>query len=155
MVRKTKVESTRTRERILDAAEIEMLACGVTHASLERIANRADVTRGAVYWHFADKTGLLEAIVARTNLPMRDLRQCIDAHSPGVEPLQLLRQMLLQAGDGPIGTPAKLGKPPDGAQRQMEAVQSVHHRHIEWRGGGSLLLKTMHMEIVVIGAIIG
>jgi len=95
MARKTKRESAHTRERILDAAEIEMQARGVSQTSLDRIAKRADVTRGAIYWHFSDKQALLEAMINRTNLPLRDLRQCLSAHIPGNEPLRLLREMML------------------------------------------------------------
>lgn len=95
MVRKTKSESAQTRETILDAAETEMLARGVTHTSLERIAKRADVTRGAIYWHFADKTALLEAMIQRTVLPLRDLRQCLSEHIPLSDPLRLLREMMI------------------------------------------------------------
>ncbi|WP_158590584.1 TetR family transcriptional regulator [Salinisphaera sp. LB1] len=95
MARKTKTESAQTRARILDAAETEMLERGVTQTSLERIARRADVTRGAIYWHFADKTALLEAMVQRTAMPLRDLRQCLGQHIPGNEPMRLMREMLL------------------------------------------------------------
>jgi len=95
MARKTKLESAYTRERILDAAEIEMQARGVGQTSLDRIARRAEVTRGAIYWHFADKQALLEAMINRTNLPLRDLRQCLSVHIPGNEPLRLLREMML------------------------------------------------------------
>lgn len=95
MARKTKGESEQTRERILDAAEAEMLERGVAQASLERIARRADVTRGAIYWHFQDKSCLLAAMVARTKLPLRDLRRCLIEHIPGVKPLPLLREMIL------------------------------------------------------------
>lgn len=95
MARKTKTESAQTRERILDAAETEMLELGVTKTSLERIARRANVTRGAIYWHFADKTALLEAMVQRTATPLRDLRQCFGQHIPGSEPMRLMREMLL------------------------------------------------------------
>lgn len=95
MARKTKNESAQTRERILDAAEIEMEARGVSQTSLDRIARRADVTRGAIYWHFADKSALLEAMISRTKMPLRDLRQCLSQHIPGDEPLRLLREMIL------------------------------------------------------------
>ncbi|MBO9469791.1 TetR family transcriptional regulator [Endozoicomonas sp. G2_2] len=94
MARRTKDESAQTRERILDAAEIEMQARGVSQTSLDRIAKRAQVTRGAIYWHFADKRALLEAMVSRTHLPLRDLCQCLSQHIPGSEPLRLLREMM-------------------------------------------------------------
>lgn len=97
MVRRTKYESAQTREKILDAAEAEMLARGMTHTSLERIARRADVTRGAIYWHFTDKSALLEAMIMRTKLPLRDLRRCMSADMPGMDadPIRLLREMIL------------------------------------------------------------
>lgn len=95
MARKTKSESAQTRETILDAAEAEMLMRGVTHTSLARIAKRANVTRGAIYWHFADKTALLEAMIQRTKLPLRDLRQCLSEQIPLSDPLRLLREMMI------------------------------------------------------------
>lgn len=94
MARKTKTESARTRARILDAAETEMLAHGATQTSLERIARRAQLTRGAIYWHFTDKTALLEAMVQRTVLPMGDLRERLGQHIPGNEPMRLMQEML-------------------------------------------------------------
>lgn len=95
MVRRTKTQSAQTRERILDAAEIEMGTRGVGQTSLDTIARRADVTRGAIYWHFTDKSALLQAMLARTHMPLRDLRQCLRAHIPGNHPVCLLREMLL------------------------------------------------------------
>lgn len=48
--------------KIVDAARHVFLACGVAHSSLEQIAQAAGVTRGAVYWHFADKMQLFRAV---------------------------------------------------------------------------------------------
>ncbi|NNC23451.1 TetR family transcriptional regulator [Salinisphaera sp. USBA-960] len=96
MVRKTKQEAILTRQRLLDAAEIEMQATGVSQTSLARIAKRAGLTRGAVYWHFADKNAVLEAMIARTHLPLRDLRDDLAQHIPRSAPKRLLREMLLQ-----------------------------------------------------------
>ncbi len=95
MARKTKTQSARTRAAILDAAETEMELRGVAHTSFERIARRAHVTRGAIYWHFTDKGDLLSAMVARTHLPLRDLRQRLGEHLPGHDSIRLLREMLL------------------------------------------------------------
>jgi AcrR family transcriptional regulator len=95
MARKTKLESARTRARILDAAEAEMLAHGVSRATLEGIARRAKVSLGAIYWHFTDKTALLEAMVQRTSMPLRDLRANLGQQMGDVDSLCLLREMLL------------------------------------------------------------
>lgn len=70
MVRKTKEESLETRERLLDAAGRVFCQKGVTGTSLDDIAREAGVTRGAIYWHFKNKTDLMEALWNRTKMPM-------------------------------------------------------------------------------------
>lgn len=62
MARKTKEESQKTRANILEAAVIIFNEKGVARASLEDIAKQADVTRGAVYWHFKNKINIFEAL---------------------------------------------------------------------------------------------
>jgi len=99
MARKTKAEAARTRSDILDAAEIEMQESGVSGASFERIARRANVTRGAIYWHFDDKAALLTAMVERTYLPLRDLRHSLRSEQPDQPPTSVLRDMLLHGLD--------------------------------------------------------
>lgn len=96
MVRKTKQQSRLTREHLLDAAEVEMQLHGVSQTSLAQIATRAELTRGAVYWHFADKNAVLEAMIARTHLPFRDLRDDLAQQIPQSAPRRLLREMLLR-----------------------------------------------------------
>ncbi len=70
MVRRTKDEAQETRNRILDAAEQLFSEHGVSRTSLEDIAQAAGVTRGAIYWHFKDKSDLFAAMVNRVTLPM-------------------------------------------------------------------------------------
>ena len=55
MVRKTKEEAQETRNAILDAAERVFQERGVSHTSLAEFATAAGVTRGAIYWDFANK----------------------------------------------------------------------------------------------------
>ena len=70
VVRRTKDEAQETRNRILDAAEHVFSERGVSRTSLEDIAQSASVTRGAIYWHFKDKSDLFAAMVNRVTLPM-------------------------------------------------------------------------------------
>ena len=70
MVRRTKDEAQETRNGILDAAEHVFSEHGVSRTSLEDIAHAAGVTRGAIYWHFKDKSDLFAAMVNRVTLPM-------------------------------------------------------------------------------------
>ncbi len=62
MVRKTKAEAERTRQQIIDAARRVFHERGVSRTSFEKVAEAAGVTRGAVYWHFADKAALFFAM---------------------------------------------------------------------------------------------
>jgi TetR/AcrR family acrAB operon transcriptional repressor/TetR/AcrR family transcriptional repressor of mexAB-oprM operon len=73
MPRRTKDEAEQTRNAILDAAERVFNQRGVARTSLEEIARAASVTRGAVYWHFRDKTALCEAMLQRVFLPQEDI----------------------------------------------------------------------------------
>lgn len=73
MARRTKQEAERTRDDLLDAAERLFYAQGVARTTLAEIACAAGVTRGALYWHFADKVALFEAMQARARLPQEDV----------------------------------------------------------------------------------
>ena len=72
MVRKTKEDAELTRRRIIDAARAVFLARGVSRSTLEHIASHAEVTRGAVYWHFKNKTEIFHAIREQVFLPLID-----------------------------------------------------------------------------------
>lgn len=79
MARKTKTEALETRNQILDAAERVFGERGVARTSLHEIAEGAGLTRGAVYWHFADKYDLLSALWERCLLPLEAAFAVIDA----------------------------------------------------------------------------
>ena len=72
MVRKTKEDAQLTRQRIIDAAREVFLTRGVSKSTLEHIAAQADVTRGAVYWHFKNKTEIFHALRDQVFLPLID-----------------------------------------------------------------------------------
>jgi TetR/AcrR family acrAB operon transcriptional repressor len=90
MVRRTKEEALETRSRILDAAERVFYDKGVAHASLEDIAAVAEVTRGAIYWHFKDKAELFDAMMQRVVLPAEEMIERADGGGDG-QTLTLLR----------------------------------------------------------------
>lgn len=69
MARKTKQDTEATRVGILDAAEACFHEHGVARTTLEMIGARAGYTRGAVYWHFKNKTEVLAAVIERVRLP--------------------------------------------------------------------------------------
>jgi TetR/AcrR family acrAB operon transcriptional repressor len=73
MARATKEEALETRNRILDAAEDVFHANGVSRTSLADVAEAASVSRGAIYWHFKNKSDLFDAMCERVRLPMEDM----------------------------------------------------------------------------------
>src|SRR5262245_32496205 len=91
MARRTKEEAQETRSRILDAAERVFHEKGVAHSGLEDIAAAAQVTRGAIYWHFRDKGELFDAMMQRVVLPAEEMLECAGAAGE-TDPLQLLRR---------------------------------------------------------------
>ncbi len=92
MARKTKEEAQETYTALLDAAEREFCEKGVTHTTLTDVALAAGMTRGAIYWHFKDKSDLFQAMCDRAFLPMQSLLNEIAA-APDKNPLEALRQM--------------------------------------------------------------
>lgn len=63
MSKRTHAEALQTKRSILDAAAKVFTANGFTKTSLSDIAREAEVTRGAIYWHFENKTELLSALI--------------------------------------------------------------------------------------------
>jgi TetR/AcrR family acrAB operon transcriptional repressor len=91
MPRNTKEEALETRNRILDAAENVFYEKGVAHTSLDDIAKAASVTRGAIYWHFKNKSDLFTAMCDRVHVPMEQMAQA-NADESLVDPLGDLRK---------------------------------------------------------------
>lgn len=63
-----------THRRILDAARVVIGRVGPAHATVEQIAEQAEVGAATVYRHFGSKQGLLEAF-GQTLAPRRVARQ--------------------------------------------------------------------------------
>lgn len=63
MPRKTKEEAEKTRSRILANALKLFVKKGYEHTTFTDIAAELKMTKGAVYWHFASKADLLEALL--------------------------------------------------------------------------------------------
>ncbi len=72
-MRRTKAEAKETRQQILLAAERVFYEKGVAHASMEDVARAAGVTRGAIYWHFANRADLVLELYNSLPLPQEEL----------------------------------------------------------------------------------
>lgn len=94
MARRTKAEAESTRAAILDAAEVMFYQHGVSRTTLEKIAAAANVTRGAIYWHFQNKADLFNAMLERVRLPFQHMLDAVDAN-PAEHPIQQVRDLLV------------------------------------------------------------
>ncbi|HSI94963.1 MAG: TetR family transcriptional regulator [Methylophilaceae bacterium] len=72
MARKTKEEAQHTRSLLLEAAERLFSERGVANTTLNDIATAAGLTRGAIYWHFQNKTDLIHALWDQVALPLHE-----------------------------------------------------------------------------------
>ncbi|MFM9913694.1 MAG: TetR family transcriptional regulator [Methylophilaceae bacterium] len=90
MPRRTKEDAEITRNRLLDAAEVVFNAKGVARTSLAEIAQAADLTRGAVYWHFKNKADLFHAMLERVEMPIDAMVEKLGAEQ-NATPLQFIQ----------------------------------------------------------------
>ncbi len=84
MARKTKEQAQATRQHILDVALRLFSQQGVSSTSLAEIAKAAGVTRGAIYWHFKDKSDLFNEIWVLSESSISDLEIEYRAKFPGI-----------------------------------------------------------------------
>jgi len=96
MARRTKEDALATRDAILDAAELLFERQGVSRTTLQHIASAAGVTRGAIYWHFQDKSALFNAMMERAVMPLESALQCVEGADES-DPLGQLRDWAMTA----------------------------------------------------------
>ncbi len=94
MVRRTREEALQTRAQILDAAECVFHEKGLATTSLLDIAHYAGLSRGAIYWHFKDKAGLIQALLDSLYEPLNRLLAA-SARARAADPLGCLRTLLV------------------------------------------------------------
>ena len=94
MARRTKEESQETRRTIIAAARDMFFTNGVTNTSLEQIAAAAGVTRGAIYWHFADKAALFYAMRDEVQIPLIDRSDLALVAGTDLDPLTRVAHFL-------------------------------------------------------------
>ena len=99
MPRRTKAQAEQTRSAIIDAARKVFGERGVSRTTMEHIAVKAGVTRGAIYWHFANKSALFSAMRDQVRLPLLDRMNTVLHDSDG-DPLDSVEHLLCQMLDG-------------------------------------------------------
>ena len=96
MARKTKEDTELTFAALLAAAEQVFFDKGVAHTTLSDIAAAAGMTRGAIYWHFKDKSAVLQALFGQAMLPMEAMLAELDSCSDA-DPVGALRQLCIHS----------------------------------------------------------
>ncbi|MGD9649158.1 MAG: TetR family transcriptional regulator [Dongiaceae bacterium] len=94
-MRRTKEETENTRADILNAATQVFSEKGVASSTLEDIATAANVTRGAIYWHFKNKTEIFDALHERLHRPLLEMILA-DVQKDHPEPLIQLRDLCVK-----------------------------------------------------------
>ena len=80
-MRRTKEVAAKTRQSVIDAALRLFGQRGYSGTTLRLIAAEAGCSRGPIYWHFANKEELFEAILAYSQLPLENLiKEYQDSH---------------------------------------------------------------------------
>jgi len=120
----------RTRRAILAAAATVFAEVGYEAATISEILQRANVTKGALYFHFASKEELAQAVLANQlssvpAIPGQEL-----ALQQGLDEAFLLAY-LLSSGDpmvqGSVRLTVDQGAPQDGLDRQVPMKAWIDH----------------------------
>lgn len=96
-MRRTKEEAEATRQDVLRSALQVFSEKGYAAATLKDIADRAGVTRGAVYWHFENKADLYNTLLAEfSTMSSQIVAKAIEAGGTLPEILKRVFVRLLQ-----------------------------------------------------------
>ena len=105
MARKTKEETERTYHALLDAAAVLFTQKGVSSTTLNDIAERAGMTRGAIYWHFDNKDHVIMALWERNaSAAHREFiahLQALDKAQPAKRFRDLIKEILQKVAGEP------------------------------------------------------
>jgi len=96
-MRRTKEEAERTRKQLMDAGVLVFGSKGYAAARLSDIASGAGVTRGAVYWHFGSKKGLMFAILREMANPY--IQKALEVLESDLEPDRKIRETVHRVMD--------------------------------------------------------
>ena len=133
-MRRTKEDAEKTRQRILAAAQGVFERQGVARSSMEQVARAAGVTRGAVYWHFANKAKLYFAMREMVSLPMIDRVDVALNRSVDTDALAVIEGMLT----GILGAL--------GSDKQTRRVLGIVHYKCEYVGEFAAELVTQRLH---------
>jgi len=85
-------EKAARRQSILDAARAVFLKRGISAATMEQVAERAELSKGAVYLYFRSKQELCLAVLLEASRRLVAMLKA--AHDPTAPPLRELEQLM-------------------------------------------------------------
>jgi TetR/AcrR family transcriptional regulator, acrAB operon repressor len=94
-MRRTKEDAGKTRAAIVDAALTCFDRHGIAGSTLEQIATAANVSKGAIYHHFAGKREILHEIREQVTIPLMDEADTALLESGEVPALERVERFLL------------------------------------------------------------
>jgi len=104
LMHKKKAQGRLTRQEIVDAAIIVFYEKGVSGTTLEQIAEKAGVTRGAIYHHYKNKHDLLAQVLEEVLEPL--IHRLEESLSDTLSPdLNRIRELFIRTLNFIITTP--------------------------------------------------
>ena len=94
MARKTKADKEKTYLALIEAAADLFRSQGFTATTLNEIAERAGVTRGAFYGHFSSKSDVIRAIWEEQAMPFFEPIEHVLENLPQDDPVAAFRQQI-------------------------------------------------------------
>lgn len=85
-------DAERSQVQLLDAALAEFAEYGLGGARIDRIAERAGLNKRLIYYYFADKEKLFQAVLERAYAHIREAESQQALHT--LEPVQAMRSMV-------------------------------------------------------------
>jgi TetR/AcrR family acrAB operon transcriptional repressor len=100
-MRRRKSDAEQTKATLLDAALVVFSRQGIQATRLEDIAAEANVTRGAIYWHFGGKEGIVRELLHRRIDPVLAVVTEVSKRPiPAIKRLEILIRELLALIEG-------------------------------------------------------
>lgn len=129
----------RTREKLLEAAFAQIHSHGFQAVSLDEILSDTEVTKGALYHHFPNKTALGYAVVDEIIGPSL-VNYWVTPVIEADHPLEALQQVIRDAGQSMTLDELRLGCPLNNLSQEMSTADEGFRTRLQsiydqWREG--------------------
>ena len=91
-MKRTKEEAEQTKKKLLEIALSTLVKEGFENVTLENVAAKAGVTRGAIYWHFNNKEDLLDYIIKTKDVESLEIMNEIS--KSGAPPMEKIHKLI-------------------------------------------------------------